>query len=175
MTSNQTKPRANFYTLIHKAIRFKLYDYSIELGKVDLNTEEDVQRLQEQFLTIKDLLEHHSYHEDTYLHPFMKKYLPEEVALIEGDHEHLDADLEALNNWATRLRDEKDSKEKQTIWNEFYLQYNDFVASFVKHLHLEEYVAMPKLWPLCTDEELMEIHHQDLMQLGIWNQQAFQQ
>lgn len=149
--------RVNFYTLIHKALRYHLYQYAMDLGQSDFKTHQ-IPDLYERFLKLKYELKRHAAVEDKFLHPFMEQHLAEDVKQIEADHQHHDSDLAELEQLFEQMQPHSQSQSRQALGQQLYLKYNLFVAKFVEHLHLEEFVVMPKLWTLCSDEALMAPH-----------------
>lgn len=157
MSINEHKQRLNFYTIIHKALRYKLYNFAMALGKADFD-EVEIQCLQRQFSEIKRDLMNHAKVENKYLHPFIEKYLKEDVARLEAEHVKSDDDVLKLDEDMIAISQEPDLAKRQAMGHQFYLAYNHFVAKFMAHLHDEECVVMPKLWPLVSDQELFVPH-----------------
>src|SRR5690348_12949089 len=96
--------RVNYYQTIHKALRRLLYLFSIELGSEDMGMQENVEKLQTQFIQLKTLLEEHAHHEDKYLHPFIAQKLPKESEEITKDHALQDKQLQTISDMFSELK-----------------------------------------------------------------------
>ncbi len=151
--------RVNYYQSIHKTLRRLLFLFSIELGAADMTCDAQVHSLIQQYKKVKDYLESHAMHEDTYFHPFIQKHLPKECEELEKEHKTQDHSLQRISTLFDTILKETSSLQRQNLGWSLYLMVNQFIADYLQHLEQEETLIMPKLWQKCDDKQLLEPMH----------------
>lgn len=142
--------KVDFYTLIHKAIRRRLFLVSIQIGRTDFDEEESFSELRQEILSVIQLLKEHAHHEETYFHPLIVNALPE--VSLDSEHQHHEKSLQAIES---RLTEISLSPQKTELWLMLYSDFNIFIANYMQHLATEELI-MPVLWQHYSQEELLK-------------------
>ncbi|KTD46231.1 haloalkane dehalogenase [Legionella quateirensis] len=136
-------PKFSFYTIIHKAIRKSLFDTAVLAGQTDFFDIDKRETFIKKFSDLMSLLKNHSLNEDTYILPLLieKKIAPS----IEQDHEHLEADLQRLEQMLRITCECQEQSICDELGNNFYLAFNEFISHYLQHLFDEETYIMPAL------------------------------
>ncbi len=148
--------RVNYYQSIHKTLRRLLFLFSIELGAADMTCDEHVKSLVQHYQRVKDYLEDHAMHEESYFHPFIQKHIPKECEDLEREHQAQDLVLQRISTLFDEVLKEKSSLQRQNCGWSLYLMVNQFIAGYLQHLEQEEAHIMPALWQKCDDKTLLE-------------------
>lgn len=147
-------PRVDVYIRPHKAIRSALYNTAIEIGTLDesLSLSASQKILNNAKAAIKMLLEHGS-HEEAFIHPLYRERIPSSALdLLERDHVVHEQKLNLLGASIDELEREISDKGLACL----YKNLNNFIASYLEHLELEE-SQLPLLWKHYSDVELMHL------------------
>lgn len=147
--------RINYYQSIHKTLRRLLYLFSIELGTADFTCDNQIQSLIIQFEKVKKYLDDHAEHEDTFFHPFIHQQIPVECEQLETEHQALEIQLQDVAKTIYGILKEPSELQRQNLGYSLYLSYNQFIASYLEHLHQEETKIMPMLWKKNDDNTLL--------------------
>ena len=146
--------RVDLYTRPHKAVRSVLYQAAIKLGMLDVN--QPAEAIQEALASVKVAIQQlveHGRHEDAFIHPLYRERIPS-AALdrLERDHVMHEQTLHLLKTSIEELEGAISDEGLARL----YKNLNNFIASYLEHLELEE-SQLPLLWSSYDDEELMHL------------------
>lgn len=159
--------RPNYFFLVHKGIRKRLFDFINSLAAVDASHPSDGLRLKDSFLDLTRLLKTHSDQEDKFINPFIARHLTEDATHLDREHQKLDrmqGQLVLLFNQLTKVRES--SNEFELDFFDFYNELNIFVAHYLNHLIHEEKV-MPKIWDKLSDDEILIPYRELILSLSL--------
>lgn len=145
------QPRVDFYGNYHKALRRALFEFSARAGLLDYDDDAALAKLLNEFERIARTLGEHSAQEDEYMHPLLRTYAPDVLAMMERQHSKLDPELDVLE---THLRDIRDADDRSAAGMVFYAALNRWIGAYLAHLADEEDVVNPILWERCPHDEL---------------------
>ena len=150
-----TAPKPDLYTLIHKAIRLAQSDFLVHLGSTDAANRVEWDATVKGWKAIKKLLDAHSVHEDTHIHPIIHRIAPDIEARLEADHEALDKQVDAIDRQIDALASETDPEVRRTAATAIYQDFAMFMARYFDHLTREETEALPALFAKVPFDELL--------------------
>lgn len=149
-----TSMRVDLYIRPHKAIRSALYQAAIRVGTLDASQPAGV--VQEALISVKSALQQlidHGRHEDAFVHPLYKERIPSAaLARLEKDHMVHEQKLHLLKASTDELAGAVSNEGLARL----YKNINNFIASYLEHLELEE-SQLSLLWASYSDEELMHL------------------
>src|SRR5207302_1314954 len=90
------RPREDFFTVMHKALRRELFALTTLAGSIDWNDTDDTTDLRARWDELQHLLEFHAAHEDEHYFPLLRDVAPEALATVEREHKEHDQALAAL-------------------------------------------------------------------------------
>jgi hypothetical protein len=151
-------PAPDFYMLIHKAIRLAMSEYLVQLGATDAADPCEWREAAGGWKQIKSLLDAHSLHEDTHIHPLIHRVAPGIAEMLDGQHAELDEQVRALDGTIDTIADEPDGNFRRQAAAQVYRRYAAFLATYFNHLMEEETKAMPALIAHVPVEELFAAH-----------------
>lgn len=145
-----TAMRDDLFTHIHKGLRHGLFTVTTQLGATDWNDDESVDDLADRWRPLLDLLRSHARHED---HHILRLLDGRDAALVDRiTEEHGDLD-DLLDHVAMQFDAVLQSRDP-AAGLALYRDMARYVAAYLPHLHEEETVVMPRIWDLCTDDEI---------------------
>jgi uncharacterized protein (UPF0147 family) len=153
-------PAPDFYTLIHKAIRLAMSEFLIVIGSTDPADAAGWKIASHRWSQIKRLLDAHSLHEDTHVHPLIRRVAPDVADRLDEQHEELDEQIRAIDAMMSSIQPSADAGASRRAGRDVYQRFSGFVASYFVHLIEEENEAMPALVAQVPTEELLAAHHQ---------------
>ncbi len=140
----------------HKYVSFALHELERLIAKTDFADDAALDHVQEEWRSLKEMLEGHAYHEENNFHPLLEK----KGSTVHFDaHDEHDQQKHALEELEGQLEGIKKSCDREEAGYQFYLAYRKFVGENLLHLHEEETKILPELQRLYTDEELRAIEH----------------
>jgi hypothetical protein len=142
--------RDDLFTHIHKALRLGLFEVTMRAGATDWTDVGDVARLERRWRPLQGLLESHTRHEDRHILRVLDRHDRSVTAPIDEEHRTLDATLAGI----ALAFDRAVREHEANAGLDFYRALACFVGAYLPHLHEEETVVMPRIWELCTDEEI---------------------
>jgi len=145
--------RHEMYRTIHKAIRLMMYTTAHDLGVADYQDKAVADGALASLESTISLLVLHAGHEENFVHTALEKRAPGFIESFEKDHgsdERTYAQLRKLSNEVGSAN----AGRKAELGNEIYEIYNQFVGTYLDHLHREENELQQALWDNFTDEEL---------------------
>lgn len=153
-----TAPVPDFYTLIHKAIRLAMSEFLVSTGSADPADRAEWHGVEEKWRRIKALLDAHSRHEDTFVHPLIHRAAPGVAERLDHQHEQLDGEVKALDSEIEALEGLADTLERRRAGQQFYRGFSGLMAHYFDHLMEEETSAMPALLASIPWDQLFAAH-----------------
>jgi hypothetical protein len=145
--------RADLYSTVHKALRARLFDLALELGRSDFANPGDVRIVLEAYRrTVAFLREHHQ-HEETFCEPALAAVEPELVAANARQHAAIDAALAEMDDLAGAL-ETTHGDDRAAVGRLLETRLTRFVSDYLAHMSHEETVLQPAFWAHLTDEEI---------------------
>lgn len=136
--------RFDIYGLIHKAQRKYLFDLSSLIAKADPLDTKQIHEIEEKVAFIVRHLQEHAENEHTFIHPLLKA-IDSADAVLDEQHDDLEQKLDHLLA-SSKARDLK----------KLYVALNNFIATYLEHLALEESLQESVLWQHYTDAQILE-------------------
>jgi hypothetical protein len=143
----------DIYKNIHKALRYVMFEFSRLMAKHDIGSSDSLVVLQEHFNDLSAFLKEHGHHEDEFFHDALQDQFPDVYASLSKQHEKAEALWQSMESKKAILFSPKAINAAE--WHRFYLDVNQFIASYLEHLHYEETVVLPLLWQATSQEELL--------------------
>lgn len=140
----------------HKYVSFALNELERLIAKTDFTDDAAINHIQNDWNSIREMLEGHAYHEEHNFHALLERKGSTIHHEAHNDHEHQEETLKSLQYLLDAV---KTSPDRIEAGYQFYLAYRKFVGDNLLHLHEEETKLLPELQRLCTDEELRAIEH----------------
>lgn len=148
-----TTGRDDFFTQIHKAIRWGLFDVAGRLGRIDADDPGAVAEVAASWQRLAGMLRAHTTHEETFIYPLCEAKAPGSTHLRHGEHDELDTMVDALDAAITTLADPGTTPAVGAVLD-VGRDLSRFIGAYLPHLLEEELTAMPLLWATCDDTEL---------------------
>ena len=126
------------------------------IAKTDFTDDLALQQIQQQWQSLKEMLQGHAQYEEENIHALLEKKGSRIHLEVHDDHCGQEKMLDSLQ---LLLDEVQDSRDRIEAGYQFYLAYRKFVGDNLLHLHEEETKLLPELQRLCTDEELRAIEH----------------
>lgn len=169
-----TTGRDDFFTQIHKAIRWGLFDAAAALGRLDASDEAARGEVFASWRRLSALLHAHTWHEETFIHPLLEAKAPGSSHLRHLEHEVLEGELSRLDAAMGSLAPpEGDAVPAGAAGEPTVSDINDlgrdltaFIGAYLPHLLEEELNSMPLLWATCSDAELAECRNAFMASVG---------
>lgn len=147
-----TAPRTDPLTPVHKAIRKRLFELGVLVGRTDLGDPAAVAAFEPDFDKATALLKVHAQFEEGYLLPLARKYGITDSDHFAEEHRHHDKDLDALIEQVKVLRQGKAAPG--TAGRNMYQALSHFIASYLLHLDEEESKLLPQIFEKCPNAEV---------------------
>ncbi len=143
----------NPYRTIHKAQRAHLFALSTELGRTAPDSVL-LRPLADRARRIMTDLRQHAEHEDRFVHPLLRTYVPEIAEELEAQHEQLEL---AFGHLATACEQATSgtAADPGEAAHAFYLSLNQVIGAYLGHLTMEECIAWPALARASSDDEIL--------------------
>lgn len=140
----------------HKYVSFALSELERLIAKTDFTDDAAIDGIQNEWQSVREMLEGHAYHEEQNFHRLLEK---KGSKIHHEAHDDHDRQEEAAKNLQHLLDTVKTCSDRIEAGYRFYLAYRKFVGDNLLHLHEEETKLLPELQKLCSDEELRAIEH----------------
>jgi len=150
--SNETRSmrtRTDFYTVVHKGLRKRLFETVILAGTTDQADAEDRARLARMVGEIVRMLREHAEHEETFLHPILGEVLPDVVRSLDAEHEEHRRALDEVE----RAFEVAAAERTEAAGHRAYRTLARFAAGFLAHIEEEE-AGQPRLWEMVDEGRL---------------------
>ena len=154
--------RDDLFTDIHKAIRRGLFEATLQFGATDWDDPEEVAAAAVTWRPLHDLLQSHTRHEDDHILRLLDGRGPSSAARAGDEHRDLDDLLDELTATVDRAVQHPDP----TTGRAAYRDLCRFIAAYLPHLHAEETEVMPRIWELCSDEEIAATRGAFMAEIG---------
>lgn len=149
--------RFDIYRYIHKGIRAYLSDTLLAVGRMDPESDAELQAGLDALHGLLDFCESHLQHENTFVHPAMEKVAPGSAQSMDAHHHQHEAMIAELRHDAGQLR-HANTNAREAVAAQLYRKLALFVADNLAHMHEEETRNNEILWRGYSDEEIMAIH-----------------
>ncbi|MFX1578117.1 MAG: hemerythrin domain-containing protein [Promethearchaeota archaeon] len=146
--------RAQLFGLIHKGIRHILNSRVLQLSQLDFRVVADVKSQSEEVKKSFEVLHVHAAAEEEFVFPHIKKKDPDLFERLIRDHQTFTPIMDSLEQQVKALIVDE---ERTMKGYEVTQAFNDFVAKYSAHMMVEEGMAMPILWEVLKDNQIMEI------------------
>jgi hemerythrin-like domain-containing protein len=148
-------PRPDLFTQIHKGIRSMLYDAGARLQSVDFTDRAAATALLDRLDQHLTLLHEHGAHEDAHYFPPLRTDEREVVHLMTDEHQEIQrkiASVRAAMAAVLPLAGTEGALEPGARLNR---TFNHFMAYYLRHMNHEEETALPAMWRVFTDGQLL--------------------
>jgi hypothetical protein len=141
--------RTDFYTVVHKALRKRLFEAVILAGTSDYADPVERASLARTVGEVVTMLREHADHEDEFIHPVLAEVLPEAAKTLHAEHEELDRALDEVE----RAFDVAAAERSGASAHLAYRTLARFAAHFLAHVEDEE-TGQPRLWEMADETRL---------------------
>jgi hypothetical protein len=143
--------RAEIFINVHKGLRRGLWGLALKIGGLDWNDEAEVQDAGRELENMLLFLREHAANEDQIQFSFLEQRAPGATRKEQEEHRELEYRLDLLEkHWYALLRE----KQRDQPGYEFYLEYNQFLSSYLDHMDSEERELTEAFYRHCSDPEL---------------------
>lgn len=147
--SQAVPARTDFYTVVHKGLRKRLFEAVILAGATDYAGLEDRARLAQVIGEVVTALRQHAEHEEEFLHPILAEVLPEAAQSLEAEHAEHHRTLDEVE----RAFEVAIAERTELAGHRAYRTLARFTAQFLAHVEEEE-AGQPRLWELVDEARL---------------------
>lgn len=153
-TQNGTRG-TDFYTLVHKGLRKRLFDAIVLTGTTDFADDESRSRLAAVMRDLVHTLREHATNEETFLHPVFADALPALAQSFDREHDEHDRALVEVERAFEAACGERASSQdaSQDPGHLAYRALARFGAFYLGHLEREE-EAQPAIWAQIEEPRL---------------------
>lgn len=138
----------------HKYVSHRLNKLERLIAKTDFSVSQEVHHVQDEFDSLKLMLEGHAQYENDCLHVLLTNKQSLIPAHIITEHQNLDKEFDFLQDKINKIKESTTQEEKIEAGYQLYIWYRKFVGENLIHLHEEETLILPELQRLYTDDEL---------------------
>ncbi len=149
-------PRYDIYRAIHKALRHEMFETLLQIGRCDLEDEDELKRAVARIGRLLDFLHGHAVHESEHIHTAIEAREPGATAQIATQHDDMEESIELLQLQCRQLLSAP-ATGRARIAHPLYLQLSLFIADNLHHMHLEERYHNGWLWAAYSDAEIARI------------------
>jgi hypothetical protein len=147
--------RFSFYREIHKAIRAMLLDAVTESGRLDWTDGTAAASFRRNLENVFVLLAAHAEHEEEFIAPLLEKSAISVAHLVARTHRHHDVALRHLLAQLEAI--DSNAPDAEAKGHEFVVALSRFAGETLIHMAEEEEEAMPALWRVYTDGQLLDV------------------
>jgi hypothetical protein len=147
--SRAVQARTDFYTVVHKGLRKRLFEAVILAGTTDYAESEGRGRLAQVVGEVVTMLRQHAEHEEEFLHPILAEVLPEAAQSLRADHVEHNRALDDVG----RAFEVAVAERTDRAGHLAYRTLARFAAQFLEHIEEEE-AGQPRLWELADEGRL---------------------
>ena len=152
--------RYNIFNMIHKALRFKLYNTALTLQQTYFGDSTEATPAFDKINEVINAFEQHGHHEDTILMPVIAEFQVATIASFEKDHiddRQLGEDLVHLQNIYHAAQT---CTERIIAGSAICKAFVDYMIFNLQHMQREEIELNKLLWDNFTDDEIQKIDAQ---------------
>lgn len=139
--SRTVQARTDFYTVIHKSLRKRLFEAVVLAGSSDLDDEDDRAKLSRTLADVVKMMREHAEHEEQFLHPIIAEVMPDLAQVLHAEHEEHNRGLEEVG----RAFEVAFSERTAGAGHCAYRALARFAGRFLAHAEEEE-ANQPVLW-----------------------------
>ena len=169
-----TAGRDDFFTQIHKALRWGLFDIAGSLGRLDVADADAREGTLVAWRRLSALLHAHTWHEETFIHPLLEAKAPGSSHLRHLEHEVTEGELSRLDEAMETLDPSQGlptpaggpAALTSEDLNDLGRDLTAFIGAYLPHLLEEELNSMPLLWATCSDDELASCRNAFMASVG---------
>jgi DNA polymerase III alpha subunit len=147
--SKTVQSRTDFYTVVHKGLRKRLFEAIILAGTTDHADSEQRATLAHTVGEVVRMLREHAEHEETFLHPIIAAVLPEVAGSLHAEHEEHHRALDEVE----RAFEVAGAETTATAGHLAYRTLARFAVQFLAHIEEEE-AGQPRLWEMVDEARL---------------------
>ncbi|MGE0314032.1 MAG: hypothetical protein AB7P21_20675 [Lautropia sp.] len=151
------QPREDIYRGIHKALRLRMTDVLVAVGRLDCTDAAAVAALCTDLAQFCDLCVDHLGHENEFIHPMLEARVPASSRRIAGEHVQHEHDVAELRRAIDALAHADDATRAATA-HALYLGLSVFVAHNLVHMVVEETEHNAVLWHHYDDAAIDAMH-----------------
>ncbi len=144
----------------HKYVSFVLNDLERLIAKTDFRIASQVEKIEQEFDAVIEMLRGHAEYEDSKLHPLLQKKGSSIFQEAQEDHQHHDALFQNLQQLLEQIKAAPEEQQQVELGYQFYLSYRRFVGENLHHLDQEETRILPEIQRLYTDAELRTVEEE---------------
>ncbi|HEX4448597.1 MAG TPA: hemerythrin domain-containing protein [Polyangiaceae bacterium] len=144
--------RTDFYTMVHKGIRQRLFEAVILAGTVDFQDAGAGAKIVSMLTILAREVREHAGHEETFIHPVLAEVMPDMAASLHAGHEEHDRALDEVE----RAFEVAAAQRTAASGHLAYRALARFVAMFLTHTEEEE-AMQPLLWDRVSEERLAAV------------------
>jgi Hemerythrin HHE cation binding domain len=138
--------RTDFYTVVHKGLRKRLFETVVLAGATDYSDPDDRAKLAATVAEVVTMLREHAQHEDEFLHPIIREVLPEVSSTLMSEHEEHNRALDEVERAFNVAVAERTSAATHLA----YRVLARFAAHFLLHIEGEE-AGQAEVWELAGE------------------------
>jgi hemerythrin-like domain-containing protein len=153
----QTMPRQETFTLIHKGLRTLIYRMGSTIQSADFSDPAVMPSLVAGVDHGLEILAEHGGHEERFVFPRLVGHAPELVDTAYGHHKEIHGKIESLHRSLRTTAEEQDATSRVEAGEQLNRELNDFLALYLSHLCFEENFLQPVTYRALTDEEIIGI------------------
>ncbi|MFW9769007.1 MAG: hemerythrin domain-containing protein [Candidatus Thorarchaeota archaeon] len=139
---------------IHKGLRHLLNTRVLQLGQLDLRVLENVKSQRDEVRRSFEVLHVHAAAEEEFVFPNIEEKNPNLFDRLNRDHQTFTPIMDSIEQQVEALIVDE---ERIMKGNEVVQAFNDFVVKYSEHMQVEEKTAMPILWEVLKDNQIVEI------------------
>jgi len=152
----QPQPRYDIYEVIHKALRARLSQTLVSIGKLDVEDDYCVEEAVEEVRTTLTIMRGHLHSENEFVHTAMEARAPGSTRQVAGEHEHHEQDIAVLEEACDALLAATPA-ERSARAGRLYFLFEIFLQDNFTHMRYEEDHHNAVLWAAYSDEEILGI------------------
>ncbi|MFW9804049.1 MAG: hemerythrin domain-containing protein [Candidatus Thorarchaeota archaeon] len=149
--------RMRLFGPIHKGLRHLLSTRVLQLGQMDLRVAPNVRTQWKEVEKSFEVLHVHAAAEEEFVFPNIEKKNQELFDRLNHDHQAFTSIMDSLEKQLEALVVIESHEERIMKGNSLTQAFNDFVVKYGEHMQVEEKTAMPILWDVLEDNQIMEI------------------
>ncbi|MFW9814043.1 MAG: hemerythrin domain-containing protein [Candidatus Thorarchaeota archaeon] len=146
--------RMRLFGPIHKGLRHLLNTRVLQLGQLDLRVLENVKSQRDEVRRSFEVLHVHAAAEEEFVFPNIEEKNPNLFDRLNRDHQTFTPIMDSIEQQVEALIVDE---ERIMKGNEVVQAFNDFVVKYSEHMQVEEKTAMPILWEVLKDNQIVEI------------------
>jgi hypothetical protein len=146
--------RNDIYARIHKGLRKALFEFSEQTGKTNPANNTQIDSLIDMGKKVFEFLELHAEVEEKFQLPYLAAINPLYVSEDKAEHQKIENQIENLKREMFQIKGCENDTE--TLY-QFYLNLNEFIGTYLLHMHHEETITAGYFIHHCQREEMNRI------------------